>query len=201
MTVKRRFARAARGCSLRPHIHRAREERFEVLSGHRSFLAGTKWQTAGPGDTVVFSRHAARRSRPRRRGGPRGLPCSPVVVAAALPRTCVGSPCASEVLDGRRNRHLDASSWGRAETRAPGYPGWWRVGKSGRHSGRFLETDRPSSRNDGFPQPSGPTRRCARRGSHRRSQRYSCSRARSSHRVGLGRWYCWSSEGVTRGRR
>ncbi len=38
------------------------EERFEVLSGHPSFLAGRKWQTARPGDAVVFRRHAARLS-------------------------------------------------------------------------------------------------------------------------------------------
>jgi hypothetical protein len=39
------------------------EERFEVVSGQLSFLAGRKWQTAGPGETVVVApgtRHAYR---------------------------------------------------------------------------------------------------------------------------------------------
>ena len=39
------------------------EERFEVLAGRPSFLAGKKWATAGPGETVVVpagTRHAYR---------------------------------------------------------------------------------------------------------------------------------------------
>jgi hypothetical protein len=39
------------------------EERFEVIAGRPSFLAGRKWQTAGPGETVVVpagTRHAYR---------------------------------------------------------------------------------------------------------------------------------------------
>jgi quercetin dioxygenase-like cupin family protein len=46
-----------------PHIHPSMEERFEVLAGHPSFLAGRKWQVAGPGETVVVpagTRHAYR---------------------------------------------------------------------------------------------------------------------------------------------
>jgi quercetin dioxygenase-like cupin family protein len=46
-----------------PHIHPAVEERFNVISGTPSFLAGRKWQTAGPGETVVVPagvRHAYR---------------------------------------------------------------------------------------------------------------------------------------------
>jgi quercetin dioxygenase-like cupin family protein len=46
-----------------PHIHPAMEERFEVLSGTPSFLAGREWRTAAAGDTVVVpagSRHAYR---------------------------------------------------------------------------------------------------------------------------------------------
>jgi quercetin dioxygenase-like cupin family protein len=51
------------GGGVPPHIHPAMEERFEVLEGRPSFLAGRKWQTAGPGETVVVppgTRHAYR---------------------------------------------------------------------------------------------------------------------------------------------
>jgi quercetin dioxygenase-like cupin family protein len=51
------------GGGVPPHVHPAMEERFEVLAGHPSFLAGRKWQTAGPGETVVVppgTRHAYR---------------------------------------------------------------------------------------------------------------------------------------------
>jgi quercetin dioxygenase-like cupin family protein len=46
-----------------PHVHPAMEERFQVLSGTPSFLAGRKWRTAGPGQTVIVppgTRHAYR---------------------------------------------------------------------------------------------------------------------------------------------
>ncbi len=45
------------------HVHPAMEERFEVLAGRPSFLAGKKWRTADPGETVVVppgTRHAYR---------------------------------------------------------------------------------------------------------------------------------------------
>jgi quercetin dioxygenase-like cupin family protein len=51
------------GGGVPPHIHPAMEERFDVLAGAPSFLAGRKWQTAGPGETVVVppgTRHAYR---------------------------------------------------------------------------------------------------------------------------------------------
>ena len=51
------------GGGVTPHIHPAMEERFTVLAGRPSFLAGRKWQTASPGDTVVVPaglRHAYR---------------------------------------------------------------------------------------------------------------------------------------------
>jgi quercetin dioxygenase-like cupin family protein len=51
------------GGGVTPHIHPALEERFEVLSGSPSFLAGRSWRTAGPGETVVIPaglRHAYR---------------------------------------------------------------------------------------------------------------------------------------------
>jgi quercetin dioxygenase-like cupin family protein len=51
------------GGGVPPHIHPAMEERFEVLAGRPSFLAGRKWQTAVPGETVVVPagvRHAYR---------------------------------------------------------------------------------------------------------------------------------------------
>lgn len=51
------------GGGVPPHIHPAVEERFEVLAGSPSFLAGRSWQTAAPGDTVVVPpgvRHAYR---------------------------------------------------------------------------------------------------------------------------------------------
>jgi quercetin dioxygenase-like cupin family protein len=41
------------GGGVTPHIHPAIEERFEVLDGHPSFLAGRKWQQTAPGDIVV----------------------------------------------------------------------------------------------------------------------------------------------------
>jgi quercetin dioxygenase-like cupin family protein len=51
------------GGGVPPHTHPSIEERFNVLSGQASFLAGRKWQTAGPGETVVVPagvRHAYR---------------------------------------------------------------------------------------------------------------------------------------------
>jgi quercetin dioxygenase-like cupin family protein len=51
------------GGGVTPHIHPAMEERFKVLSGRPSFLAGRKWRTAAPGDTVIVPagvRHAYR---------------------------------------------------------------------------------------------------------------------------------------------
>src|SRR3954471_46290 len=41
------------GGGVTPHVHPAMEERFEVLSGRPSFLAGRTWRTAEPGETVV----------------------------------------------------------------------------------------------------------------------------------------------------
>lgn len=46
-----------------PHVHPAMEERFKVLAGRPSFLAGRRWQTASPGETVIVpagARHAYR---------------------------------------------------------------------------------------------------------------------------------------------
>lgn len=51
------------GGGVPPHVHPAMEERFHVLAGHPSFLAGRRWQTAAVGDTVVAPagvRHAYR---------------------------------------------------------------------------------------------------------------------------------------------
>jgi quercetin dioxygenase-like cupin family protein len=51
------------GGGVTPHIHPAMEERFTVLAGNPSFLAGRKWQAAAPGETVVVPagvRHAYR---------------------------------------------------------------------------------------------------------------------------------------------
>jgi quercetin dioxygenase-like cupin family protein len=51
------------GGGVTPHVHPAMEERFEVLEGRPSFLAGGSWTTAGPGKTVVVPagmRHAYR---------------------------------------------------------------------------------------------------------------------------------------------
>jgi quercetin dioxygenase-like cupin family protein len=51
------------GGGVPPHIHPAMEEQFHVLAGHPSFLAGRKWRTAAPGETVVVpagTRHAYR---------------------------------------------------------------------------------------------------------------------------------------------
>lgn len=51
------------GGGVTPHIHPAMEERFKVLAGRPSFLAGRRWQTASPGETVIVPagmRHAYR---------------------------------------------------------------------------------------------------------------------------------------------
>jgi quercetin dioxygenase-like cupin family protein len=51
------------GGGVTPHIHPAMDERFEVLAGNPSFLAGRKWQAASPGDVVMVPsglRHAYR---------------------------------------------------------------------------------------------------------------------------------------------
>jgi quercetin dioxygenase-like cupin family protein len=51
------------GGGVPPHIHPAMEERFDVVSGRPSFLAGKRWQMGGPGETVVVppgTRHAYR---------------------------------------------------------------------------------------------------------------------------------------------
>jgi quercetin dioxygenase-like cupin family protein len=51
------------GGGVTPHVHPAMEERFEVLAGNPSFLAGRSWRTASPGETVVVPagvRHAYR---------------------------------------------------------------------------------------------------------------------------------------------
>src|SRR5207302_10245424 len=41
------------GGGVTPHVHPDMEERFEVIEGQPSFLAGRKWRTASPGVTVV----------------------------------------------------------------------------------------------------------------------------------------------------
>src|ERR671923_430911 len=51
------------GGGVTPHLHPTVEERFTVLAGHPSFLAGREWRQTGPGDTVVVPagvRHAYR---------------------------------------------------------------------------------------------------------------------------------------------
>jgi quercetin dioxygenase-like cupin family protein len=51
------------GGGVTPHVHPVIEERFEVMEGHPGFLAGRKWRTASPGETVVVPpgiRHAYR---------------------------------------------------------------------------------------------------------------------------------------------
>ncbi|HET8873864.1 MAG TPA: cupin domain-containing protein [Gaiellaceae bacterium] len=51
------------GGGVTPHRHPAMEERFEVLAGEPTFLAGRAWSTASSGETVVVpagTRHAYR---------------------------------------------------------------------------------------------------------------------------------------------
>jgi quercetin dioxygenase-like cupin family protein len=51
------------GGGVTPHLHPAMEERFGVLAGQPTFLAGRTWSTASPGETVVVpagTRHAYR---------------------------------------------------------------------------------------------------------------------------------------------
>ena len=46
-----------------PHVHPAMEERFHVLAGNPSFLAGRAWARSAPGDEIVVPaglRHAYR---------------------------------------------------------------------------------------------------------------------------------------------
>jgi quercetin dioxygenase-like cupin family protein len=51
------------GGGVPPHVHPAMEERFHVLDGRPSFLAGREWRDAEPGEEVVVPagvRHAYR---------------------------------------------------------------------------------------------------------------------------------------------
>jgi mannose-6-phosphate isomerase-like protein (cupin superfamily) len=51
------------GGGVTPHIHHSMEERFTVVEGRPEFLAGRRWQSADPGQTVVVpagTRHAFR---------------------------------------------------------------------------------------------------------------------------------------------
>jgi len=51
------------GGGVTPHIHPAMEERFTVEGGRCEFLAGRRWRSAGPGETVLVApgtRHAFR---------------------------------------------------------------------------------------------------------------------------------------------
>jgi quercetin dioxygenase-like cupin family protein len=51
------------GGGVTPHVHPAMEERFTVLEGRASFLAGREWSEASAGETVVVpagTRHAYR---------------------------------------------------------------------------------------------------------------------------------------------
>jgi quercetin dioxygenase-like cupin family protein len=51
------------GGGVTPHVHPGMEERFHVLAGRPSFLAGRAWRMAAPGDVVVVpagTRHAYR---------------------------------------------------------------------------------------------------------------------------------------------
>jgi quercetin dioxygenase-like cupin family protein len=51
------------GGGVTPHFHPAMEERFNVLEGRPSFLAGREWRTAEPGEVVIVpagTRHAYR---------------------------------------------------------------------------------------------------------------------------------------------
>jgi quercetin dioxygenase-like cupin family protein len=53
------------GGGVPPHVHPVMEERFEVISGELSLLAGRKWTVAAPGETVTVpagTRHAYRNS-------------------------------------------------------------------------------------------------------------------------------------------
>jgi len=51
------------GGGVTPHVHPAMEERFEVLAGRPSFLAGRDWSTLGSGEQAIVApgvRHAFR---------------------------------------------------------------------------------------------------------------------------------------------
>lgn len=51
------------GGGVTPHVHPSMDERFTVAEGRAEFLAGRRWQSAGPGETVVVAagtRHAFR---------------------------------------------------------------------------------------------------------------------------------------------
>lgn len=93
------------GGGVTPHVHPAMEERFEVLAGQPSFLAGRKWQTAAPGETVVVApgvRHAYRNDGDE--------------VAHVVCRAHPGSPLLQEFLE-------DAAALSRAGKLTPrGFP-------------------------------------------------------------------------------
>jgi len=55
------------GGGVTPHVHPTMEERFRVVSGQAQFLAGRRWQDAGPGAEVVIP--PGRRHAFRNRGG------------------------------------------------------------------------------------------------------------------------------------
>jgi quercetin dioxygenase-like cupin family protein len=80
------------GGGVTPHLHPAMEERFEMLEGRLSFLAGRKWSSAGPGETVVVPagvRHAYRNKG--NETAPHGVPCPATPDVAGVPRGCRGA--------------------------------------------------------------------------------------------------------------
>src|ERR687889_335457 len=54
----------APGGGVPPHVHPAMEERFHVLQGRPSFLAGRTWREAAPGEEVVVPAHTRCDVRP-----------------------------------------------------------------------------------------------------------------------------------------
>ena len=107
------------GGGVPPHVHPAMEERFHVLEGRASFLAGRTWLEAGPGEVVVVppgTRHAYR----NRSDAPAHIRCDvrppsslqeflEEVAELATPRPC----------DARRDRQADRAAAGGGDRPAP----------------------------------------------------------------------------------
>ena len=75
------------GGGVTPHVHPAMEERFHVLAGRPSFLAGSEWTDAGAGrGRRGAGRHPPRVPQRRRRARPRPLRRAPALLPAGVPR-------------------------------------------------------------------------------------------------------------------
>ena len=124
-----------------------------MLSGNRSFLAGTKWQTAGPspGDTVVSA--GTRHADPDRGDEVAHVGCH---ARPSSSRQHFLEPASVHLALQRSSTDVGIGTWTprRGAGQRPERQGILDRGASGSlvgSQGDSHETDRPSSRNDGFP--------------------------------------------------